>query len=382
MLTACNKLGGLIRTLIFLNKNLLVFLKVAGVVLSLYLFLVGINGLSAGIKYLGGDFAEKMLSTTSNPFIALFIGILSTTIFQSSSTTTSLIVGMVSSGALNLGGAIPMIMGANIGTTVTNIIVSIGHINRGNEFKRAFAAATVHDFFNVFAVILLLPIEIAFGLLEKTASGLGSLLFGTVSVSNEFNSPIKAGIKWGVHQIENLCFENNIVLIILSVLLTFAMLYSIVKLLRSLVLDNVQQFFDQYIFKTAFRGILFGMLLTIMVQSSSITTSTIVPLAGAGVLTLRQVYPFTLGANIGTTITAILAALTLNVTALVAAFAHLFFNLFGILIIYVNPLFRDIPIKLANWISEVAIKNKFIPLIYLVCFFFLLPFLIIFIGRQ
>ena len=373
---------GFISIQYFLNKNFLIFLKVAGVVLSLYLFLVGINGLSTAIKHLGGDFAEKMLSTTSNPFIALFIGILSTTIFQSSSTTTSLIVGMVSSGALTLGGAIPMIMGANIGTTVTNIIVSIGHINRGNEFKRAFAAATVHDFFNVFAVILLFPIEIAFGLLEKTASGLASFLFGTVSISNEFNSPIKAGIKWGVHHIENLCFENNIVFIILSVLLTFAMLYSIVKLLRSLVLDNVQQFFDQYIFKTAIRGILFGMLLTIMVQSSSITTSTIVPLAGAGVLTLRQVYPFTLGANIGTTITAILAALTLNVTALVAAFAHLFFNLFGILIIYVNPLFRDIPLNLANWISEVAIKNKFIPLVYLVCFFFLLPFLIILIGRQ
>lgn len=365
-----------------MNKQFLIFLKVAGVILSLYLFLVGINGLSTAIKYLGGDFAEKMLSTTSNPFIALFIGILSTTIFQSSSTTTSLIVGMVSSGALNLGGAIPMIMGANIGTTVTNCIVSIGHINRGNEFKRAFAAATVHDFFNVFAVIILFPIEIAFGLLEKTASGLGALLFGTVSISNEFDSPIKAGIKWGVHHIEHLSFENNIVFVILSVLLTFAMLYSIVKLLRSLVLDNVQQFFDQYIFKTALRAILFGVILTIMVQSSSITTSTIVPLAGAGVLTLRQVYPFTLGSNIGTTITAILAALTLNVTALVAAFAHLFFNLFGILIIYINPLFRDIPIKLAKWISEVAIKNKFIPLIYLVCFFFLLPFLIILIGRQ
>ena len=159
------------------------------------------------------------------------------------------------------------------------------------------------------------------------------------------------------------------------------MLYFIVKLLRSLVLDNVQQFFDQYIFKTALHGILFGIILTILVQSSSITTSTIVPLAGAGVLTLRQVYPFTLGANIGTTITAIVAAFTLNVTALVAAFAHLFFNLYGILIIYANPLFKDIPPKLANWISGVAIKNKFIPLIYLVSFFFLLPFIIIILGR-
>ena len=364
-----------------MNKNYQTYLKIIGVILSLYLFLVGINGLSTAIKLMGGDFAEKMLTTTSNPFIALFIGILSTTIFQSSSTTTSLIVGMVSGGALNLAGAIPMIMGANIGTTVTNIIVSIGHINRGNEFKRAFAAATVHDFFNVLAVIILFPIEIAFGLLEKTATGFGNLLFGSVSANEVFKSPIKTAIKWGTKQLEAISFDSNVIFIIISVLLTFAMLYSIVKLLRSLVLDNVQKFFDQFIFKTAIRGIIFGMLLTIMVQSSSITTSTIVPLAGAGVLTLRQVYPFTLGANIGTTVTALLAALTLNVTALVAAFAHLFFNLFGILIIYANPLFREIPLNLANWISEVAIKNKFIPLIYLVCFFFLLPLIIIILGR-
>ena len=356
-------------------------LKVIGVTLSLYLFLVGINGLSIAIKHMGGDFAENILTTTSDPIIALFIGILSTTIFQSSSTTTSLIVGMVSGGALNLTGAIPMIMGANIGTTVTNIIVSIGHINRGNEFKRAFAAATVHDFFNVLAVLILFPLEIAFGLLKKTATGLGTLLFGTISSDEVFKSPIKTAIKWGTNQLETISFDSNVIFIIISVLLTFAMLYSIVKLLRSLVLDNVQQFFDQFIFKTAIRGMLFGMLLTIMVQSSSITTSTIVPLAGAGVLTLRQVYPFTLGANIGTTITAILAALTLNVTALVAAFAHLFFNLYGIIIIYANPLLREIPLKLANWISEAAIKNKFIPLIYLVCFFFLLPFIIIILGR-
>ncbi len=349
--------------------------------MSLYCFLVGINGLSTAIKHMGGDFAENILTTTSNPFIALFIGILSTTIFQSSSTTTSLIVGMVSGGALNLAGAIPMIMGANIGTTVTNIIVSIGHINRGNEFKRAFAAATVHDFFNVFAVLILFPIEIKFRLLEKTATGFGNLLFGSVSTNAVFKSPIKTAIKWGTNQLEAISFDSSVIFIIISVLLTFVMLFSIVKLLRSLVLDNVQQFFDQFIFKTAIHGIVFGMLLTIMVQSSSITTSTIVPLAGAGVLTLRQVYPFTLGANIGTTVTAILAALTLNVTALVAAIAHLFFNLFGILLIYVNPLFREIPLKLANWLSEIAVKNKFIPLIYLVSFFFLLPFIIIILGR-
>ena len=365
-----------------MNKQVFITMsKVVGVVLSLYFFLVGIKGLSLGIKHLGGDFANEIMTTTSDPFLALFIGVLATTLFQSSSTTTSIIVGMVSGGAVTLTGAIPMIMGANIGTTVTNTIVSIGHISRGNEFKRAFAASTVHDFFNILAVLILFPLEMAFGIIEKTAIGLGTLLFGTISTNEVFNSPIKTAIKWGAKYIESLSFDNNGIFILLSVLLTFMMLYSIVKLLRSLVLDNIKQYFDKYIFKTALRAILFGMVLTIMVQSSSITTSTIVPLAGAGIVTLRQLYPFTLGANLGTTVTALLASLTLNVTAMVAAFAHLFFNIFGILIIYLNPLLKDIPIKLAEWMSEVSIKNKFIPIIYLLTFFFVLPFLIIIIGR-
>jgi sodium-dependent phosphate cotransporter len=155
-------------------------LKIVGVCCALYLFLVGIKGLSIGIKYLGGDFAKTVIATTSNSFVALFIGIISTAIFQSSSTTTSLIVGMVGGGALTLSGAIPMIMGANIGTTITNMIVSIGHINRNNEFRRAFAAATVHDFFNVIAVIILFPLEMIFGILEKSAFAAPTALFSNI----------------------------------------------------------------------------------------------------------------------------------------------------------------------------------------------------------
>ena len=192
-----------------MDKIYVTYLKITGVFLSLYLFLVGINGLSSGIKHLGGDFAKEIMTTTSDPFVALFIGILATTLFQSSSTTTSIIVGMVSGGAISLSGAIPMIMGANIGTTVTNTIVSIGHINRGNEFKRAFSASTIHDIFNVLAVIILLPLEIAFGLIEKAATGLGTLLFGTISTDEVFQSPIKTAIKWGAKHLESLSFDNN-----------------------------------------------------------------------------------------------------------------------------------------------------------------------------
>ena len=355
-------------------------LKILCVFCALYLFLVGIKGLSVGIKELGDDFAKTVISTTSNSFVALFIGIVSTAIFQSSSTTTSLIVGMVGSGALPLTGAIPMIMGANIGTTITNMLVSIGHINRNNEFRRAFAAATVHDFFNVIAVIILFPLEIVFGILEKSAVWLGNILFGKVSTDAVFHSPIKTAIEWGSNHLVTFSSGNNILLIIISVLLTFTMLFSLVKILRSLVLHKVENFFDQYFFRSAIIAFCFGIILTILVQSSSITTSTIIPLAGAGVLTLRQIYPFTLGANIGTTVTALLASLTLDVTAMVAAFSHLFFNIFGIILIYLNPLLRDIPMKLAEWVAGVALKNKVLPIIYLLIIFFGLPLIIIFIG--
>jgi len=417
--------------------------KILGVILSLYLFLVGINGLSSGIKHLTqpdvvevGDMVqakikingatqkawmlvesitldengEKIFScnyrteliskkydlkeskvkmvasstfvnTTSSSILALFIGIFATVLFQSSSTTTSLIVGMVSSGVVSLSASIPMIMGANIGTTVTNTLVSIGHIRRGNEFKRAFSASTVHDFFNLMAVFIMFPLEMSTRILEKSAMAMGVFFFGRVSTDDVFKSPIKAAIKWGAKHLESLSFGNDITFIIISVVLTFFMLYFIVKLLRSLVLKKVETFFDQYIFKTALRGIIFGALLTIMVQSSSITTSTIVPLAGAGVLSLRQIYPFTLGANIGTTVTALLASLTLNVTAMVAAFAHLLFNLYSIILIYLNPLLTDIPMKLANGIADLSLKNKAYPFLYLFIIFFVIPFIIIFTGR-
>ena len=367
-----------------MNKNSqIIALKVVSIFGALYVFLVGINGMSSAIKHMGSDVAESIFTTTSDPVIALFIGVFATVLFQSSSTTTSLIVGMVSSGALGLAGAVPMIMGANIGTTVTNTIVSMGHINRGNEFRRAFAASTVHDFFNVLAVLILFPLEMAFHGIQRSAEWISSLMFGKIQNVEilQAKSPIKIAIKSGAKFVEKFTFDNDIAYLVLSVFITFAMLYSLVKILRSLVLKKVEGFFDQYIFKTALRAIGFGIILTIMVQSSSITTSVVVPLAGAGVLTLRQIFPFTIGANIGTTVTALLAAITGTVAALIAAISHLLFNIFGILIIYCNPYLREIPLKGAELISEYATKNKFVPIIYLLIVFVALPLSIILIGK-
>jgi len=326
--------------------------------------------------------SKWFLDATGSAFICLFIGIFATVIFQSSSTTTSLIVAMAGGAIITPTSAVFMVMGANIGTTVTNTLISLGHITKGEEFKRAFSAATIHDFFNLMAVLIFFPLELIFGLFQKISVGLATLFFsGDFDV--EFQSPVKAAVKWGLGNFKDLIHvisDSDWILLVSSGILTLFMLFSIVKLLKNMVLEKVEAFFDKYIFKTALRAMAFGVVLTILVQSSSITTSTIVPLAGAGVLTLRQIFPFTLGANIGTTVTALLAAMVLNPTAMIVAFSHLIFNIVGIIVIYPIKILREIPIKAANKLSELAVRNKLIPVLYLLVVFVLIPLFIILMG--
>ena len=112
------------------------------VVALIYAFLVGVSSLESGIKIMGEDTTERLFSAAGNPIAALCIGILGTILVQSSSASTSIIVGLVATGKLGVDDAVPMAMGANIGTTVTNTLVSLGHIRQSSEFRRAFAAAT------------------------------------------------------------------------------------------------------------------------------------------------------------------------------------------------------------------------------------------------
>lgn len=333
-------------------------LKVLLVILTIYFFLLSIKLLGHSFKLFGKDFAEAMLSTTSNPFTGLIIGIVATSLIQSSSTTTSIVVGLVAGGVVTLENAIPIIMGANIGTTVTNTLVSLGHIGRRIEFKRAFSAGVVHDFYNILSVIVLFPIEIKFHIIQKTALFLDEKFQG-VGGMKMFN-PLKAILSPVISFIDGLVLNlpyKEIFLMVISVIAMFTALAFLIKTIRSLVLDKIEIIINKYLFKNDVLGVVWGGVMTFIVQSSSVTTSLIVPLAGAGVVNLRKIFPYTLGANIGTTGTALLAALaTANPVAVTAAFAHLVFNIFGIAIFY--PL-KAIPIKMAETISDfVSISRR------------------------
>ncbi len=346
----------------------------------IYIFLVGVSSLETGIKVMGADTQEQLFSNVQHPLAGLFVGILGTVLVQSSSASTSVIVGLVASQALGVEQAVPMIMGANIGTTVTNTLVSLGHIRASAEFKRAFAAATVHDFFNVLAVAILLPLELATGFISAIAKGISGVLVG--SSGSEWKSPIKASVKAPVGWIESvwdtLGLTGNVLgvfMVMSGLVIVLAALTLITKNMRRLVADRVERTLNAVLGKGAgFVALVVGLLITIAVQSSSITTSILIPLTAAGVLTLRNAYPVTLGANVGTTITALLASLATGSTdSLTVALVHTTFNVVGILALYVLPFARDVPIRSAERLSELAVARRQWAIAYVVIVFIAIP---------
>ena len=169
----------------------LIFSRAAAALFLLFIFLLGVKGLGDGFKLLGQDVVEGFFRATADPFVGLIVGLLATTLVQSSSVSTAMIVGLVAApeNPLPLSNAVPMIMGANIGTTVTNTIVSLAHMGRREEFEKAFPVAICHDVFNYICVVLLLPLEVYTGFLQKTATTLGTLVQGFSGY--QYESPLK-----------------------------------------------------------------------------------------------------------------------------------------------------------------------------------------------
>ena len=358
------------------------------VFLLLYLFLTGIALLESGIKSLGGDVQASLFEGVVNPLAALFVGVLATVLVQSSSVTTATIVGLVGAGVISVEQAVPMVMGANIGTTVTNTLAALTNVGRPAEFRRAYAAATVHDFFNVCAVAVLLPLEIAFGLITRSAEWLADLMFGTGGV--EFESPLKAAVKapagWVKDLLSDIGLEGNwlgIALIVVGLVAIYLSLVLITKNMRALMADRAEATLNRLLSHGG--GVIamtVGLIFTVAVQSSSITTSVMIPLAAAGIITLENIYPVTLGANVGTTVTALLAALaTGSVPALTVALAHTIFNLYGILLFYPIPALRRIPLRLARSLADVAVRSKTLALAYVGVTFIVVPLVGILVLR-
>jgi len=397
------------------GSTLRTLLKVAAAIALLYVFLVGIKLMGTGCKSLArekpclatvegksctpgalcenctlvaegnGSFANRLICHATNPFVALFVGILVTSIIQSSAVTTSIVVALVAGGTLGLRSAIPIVMGANIGTTVTNMFVSMGYVMRREEFKRAIGGAVVHDLFNVMVVIILLPIEMATGFLEKTTLWLTEPLKNIGGSGGETFNPLGPILQPAldlVHFIVGKPEEPGWVAgitALVGLFCIFCALLSLIKLLRSMMLGAAESFISRVVGKSGYIGIVIGFIITASVHSSSIVTSLLVPMAASGLMSVGQIFPITIGANIGTTTTALIAALAGSPAGLAIALVHFLFNITGLLMFYPIPAIRQIPVRLAEQIGQFAGDSRKMMVFYTLCLFFGVPGLLIFV---
>jgi sodium-dependent phosphate cotransporter len=400
----------------------------------LYFFLFGLELMGTSAKVMTGCTAGALFGDETNPVAGLMVGILSTVLLQSSSTTTSIIVSLVGS-AISVRQAIYMVMGANIGTTVTNTLVSLGQLGDADQLERAFAGATVHDMFNYMTVCVLFPLEIATGYLrhltgamvknastsdgetwegpvKKFVAPLGERIIksnsklitavakGTGSCDDgdgfypvlcEPGEPTASKCKQvgliSCNSDKNTCpsfFQPNAtakddkvsggVVFFISIVILFTCLLALVNVLQRMLLGLSTRVVHKATNVNGYVAIAVGCGLTILVQSSSVVTSALTPLVGIGAIHLNQMYPLTLGSNIGTTVTALLASMVTEGTeSLQVAMCHLFFNITGIAIFYPIPFMRAMPIHAARQLGKATRQWRGFPFLYIFVMFVILP---------
>ncbi|XP_038404589.1 sodium-dependent phosphate transport protein 2C isoform X2 [Canis lupus baileyi] len=164
------------------------FLKACGLLGNLYLFICSLDILSSAFQLLSSKMAGDIFKDNvvlSNPVAGLVIGVLVTVLVQSSSTSSSIVVSMVASKLLTVQACVPIIMGVNVGTSITSTLVSMAQSGDRDEFRRAFGGSAVHSIFNWLTVLILLPLESATALLER----LSALALGATSLEPGGQAP-------------------------------------------------------------------------------------------------------------------------------------------------------------------------------------------------
>lgn len=362
------------------QKQLSVVIFGLSISLALFVFLWSLDLMTSSFQVIGNDTVIKVLAITSNPFISLFIGLFITAVIQSSSTSTSLIVAIVASGGMTLGNAVPMIMGANIGTTLTSTIVSLSYITDNKEFKNAIATGVMHDFFNILTVMVLFPLEYYYHVLSRLSVAVASV-FNQRTDLGQLGQESSTGFFDLINGFLIESWINNYLLVVIACISLFASIKIISKIISNRMIGATEERFQEVFFKNRLNSFGLGTMLTAGIQSSSITTSIIVPLGATGKIHPSKIFPYIVGANIGTTITALIAALNKSEAALSIALVHFLFNLIGTLIFLFIPYLNKLPIQYARKFGIMTTQYRVIGFFYILFVFFILPLALIFINK-
>jgi len=343
--------------------------------LTLFFFLLSLRLLVHSLGLFSDSFQENFLISSLNPFIGLFIGLLVTAIIQSSSTTTTMVVAIMAAGGLEIRDAIPIIMGANIGTTLTSTIVALGFISDAKEFRKAISAGIIHDFFNILLVIVLFPFEYYFGVLSGLSSAIQEAVVGVNGISSA--NEVSFGFDFGLAEMIADSIPGDILTVVCSFILLFTSIKLLTRVIQQSVIGSSKNKLRRYIFEKPFKSFGWGLIFTAAIQSSSVTTALVVPLVATSKVRLINAFPFILGANLGTTITALIAASFSSEAALSIAIFHLLFNLIGVVLFMVSGVLRKLFVDFTKKFSITITKRRIVGLAYVLVTFFLLPFILI-----
>lgn len=265
------------------------FFTILTLIGGLSLFLYGMNEMGDGLKKLSGGRLESILSRlTSNRLMAFFLGFAVTAVIQSSSATTVMLVGFVNSGIMKLGQTISIIMGANIGTTVTSWLLSLTGISGDNFFLRIVKPSSFTPILAAIGIIMTMVGKTD----KKKDTGKILLGFAVLMFGMETMSGSMSGLK------DSPAFARTMVM-----------------------------------FKSPMLGILSGTILTAIIQSSSASVGILQALAGTGIISISTAIPIILGQNIGTTITPILSSINGNTDSKRVALACLYIKMLGVVIV-------------------------------------------------
>ena len=355
-------------------KRLLFFL------LILFLFLFSLDLLSNAAVKTQAFIDRDVIDSLNNPFISFAIGLFLTAIFQSSSLTTSLTVVLVGKSLIGFKAAIFIMMGANLGTTITAMIISLGHLSSGKGFKKAISCALLHHNFNLISILLFFPLEYFLGLFSNTTNLIVSKLgfkFETFHQSTNFFEFNLEKFNAMLHE-----FFPSWFIFCVGILLLFISIRLFIWLLKVALLSKFDAQIENYLFGNQLSSLLSGLGITALIHSSTVVTAFLVPYTAASKISLKKAYPFLIGANIGTTFTAIVAALSSNSLAMSLALAHFLFNFLGLISFYPTQFQRNIILKSAKYMGRSISRNPILLFVYVLLVFFVIPFITIALSRN
>ena len=384
------------------NKVRLILILAVGI----FLFISSLEGVKSGFKIIFAEWQKgilDMITANTAPLTGLAIGILGTALVQSSSAVVAATMvsmsGMVTIGlpleaAMRFG--VPMVLGANIGTTVTNTIVIFG-VKRGmtnQEFGETIPGVIVDDVYEALTISLFFIVEMTTGLISNTVLVLGDFLTQTLGLEEAFaafdktiidiviKEPIVTPLKNMVTGLFGVRVGGVLLFIIWFAVIVFSM-GLITKGLENLIQTDWEDKVKAA-FSSPGRGFLTGFSITWLVGSSSIGSSLMVPFLATKVVDVKKAYPYLVGCNIATTVdlSQIYGYIAGGVVGVMLGSAHVMLNIMALLLWLVSPL-RFVPVAVAEEIGRRIQENENAGLtlaVWVIVIFFVLPIAIIYLS--